>query len=135
MTSLSVNVTDVFLGLLQSTGYSIEVGERLTLVSKAGMDGSGSHRARHQRVDKAKSLEENPHLDPDAYKNYLLTCLCPLELKSAKEDGTETVIWKNSSPNGMSYTRPLSLIRAAESREVIEDEFSGLLQEIDKTKV
>ena len=35
MTSLSVNanVTDVFLGLLQSTGYSIDVGERLTLVS------------------------------------------------------------------------------------------------------
>ena len=54
MTSLSVNanVTDVFLGLLQSTGYSIDMGERLTLVSKAGMDGSGSHRARHQ----AKSL-------------------------------------------------------------------------------
>ena len=99
------------------------------------MDGSGSHRARHQRVDRAKSLEENPHLDPESYKNYLLTCFCPLTLTVVKDNGLEVEIWVNPSPNSMSYTRPLSLIRAAESREVIEKEFSDTLSEISKPKV
>ena len=81
-----------------------------------------------------KSLIENPHLDPDKYKNYLLTCWCPLELKSRKDDGTESIIWVNDSPNSISYTRPLSLMRASKSRDVIEAEFSGLFKDMMETK-
>lgn len=75
-------------------------------------------------------MAENPHLDPDLYKNYLLTCFCPLELAFEREDGTDGVIWKNPHPNSLAYTRPLSLIRTHEERDVIEAEFSDLFSEI-----
>lgn len=115
-------------------GYIPEPNEELHLEAKSGIDGSGNHRARHQMVDSSKSLEENPHLDPNIYKNYLLTCICPLTLSSRKEDGTMTLIWKNSSPNSISFTRPISLIRTCETRTVIEKEFSGLFEEIMNSK-
>ena len=120
--------------MLEVTGYEPAAGETFKLHAKAGMDGSGAHRARHQRINSEKSLEENPHLDPEAYKNYLLTCFCPLSLKTMNSNGVEVEIWVNSSPNSMSYTRPISLIRAAESRDVIEKEFSTKLQEMSKPK-
>ena len=106
-------------------------GEVLDLVSKTGLDGSGSHSIRHQMVDTAKSLDENPHLDPSTYKNYLLACFTPLTLSSKK---TGKIIWSNNTPNGIFYTRPIALIRASESRELIESEFSELLSNIMKTK-
>lgn len=103
-------------------------------MSKSGMDGSGSHRARHQKVDISKSLEENPHLDPELYKNYLLTTLCPLKLSSTNQAGVKTLVWENKSPNSLTMARPLSLIRAAESREVIESEFNDLFAGITDKK-
>ena len=122
--------------MLSTVHYDLGSNEELLLTGKSGMDGSGGggHKARHQLVDAAKSLEENPHLNPDTYKNYLLTCFCPLELSSVNADGSNTVIWKNESPNSITYTRPLSLIRASECRDVIESEFSGLFEEIMSSK-
>ena len=125
----------IYSGLLDISGHTVEQGEVLSLTAKTGLDGSGSHRARHQMVNISRSLEENPHLDPESYKNYLLTCVCPLTLSSIKDDGKVTVIWKNTSPNSIAYTRPLSLIRVSESREVIESEFADILTEIMDTKM
>ena len=106
-------------------------GECLTLTGKTGLDGSGNHRIRHNLINYTKSLEENPHLDPECEKNYLLMCFCPLQLSSIK-GGAKKIIWKNNVPNSISYTRPLSLIRTSENRDVIEKEFSELFQEIMK---
>lgn len=115
------------------SGHNINQGEVLALTSKTGLDGSGSHRARHQMVNIPKSLDENPHLDPEHYKNFLLTCFCPLTLSVIKGQ-SEKVIWENPSPNSIFYTRPISLIRASESREIIEKEFNNLFKEIMDTK-
>ena len=56
--------------LLEVCDHEVEEGEKLSLVSKSGMDGYGLHRARLQMINVFQSLEENPHLDPDLYKNY-----------------------------------------------------------------
>ena len=95
-------VSNTARGLLETTDYEITDAESLKLLAKAGMDGSGSHRAQHQRVNREKSLEENPHIDPEFYKNNM-------SLKGVKDDGIEVEIWANKSPNSMAYTRPLSL--------------------------
>ena len=120
--------------MLDANGHEVERREVLTLVSKTGIDGSGSHRIRHQMADNSKSLEENPHLDPNIYKNYLLTCFTPLTHSYKKVGKPDTVIWNNNNPNSISYTRPISLIRTIESREVIESEFSGLFSKLMNTK-
>ena len=123
-------IEDTVKGLLTVSGYTVKPNEKLTLAGKIGLDGSGNHRVRHQLVDYSKSLEENPHLDPENHKNYLLMCFCPLQLSSMENDGTLQVIWKNNEPNSIAYTRPLTLIRTSENRDVIEKEFSELFSEI-----
>jgi hypothetical protein len=122
-------------GLLEISGPSapvLENGSTLLLRAKTGIDGSGSHAARHQMVEVERSLAENPHLDPKLFKNYLLTCFCPLELSVVQPNGS-TVIWKNDHPNSLHHTRPISLIRAQEDREVIAAEFSPLFDEIQNS--
>ncbi|CAL4131834.1 unnamed protein product, partial [Meganyctiphanes norvegica] len=123
-------IEDTVKGLLSVTEHVVTPSENITLTGKTGIDGSGGHKARHQLVDYTKSLQENPHLDPESYKNYLLMCFCPLQLSTIKKDGTKAVIWENNMPNSISYTRPLSLIRASESRDVIEKEYGGIFSEI-----
>ncbi|CAL4224806.1 unnamed protein product, partial [Meganyctiphanes norvegica] len=86
-------IDDTVQGILKVTAHNVKTGDILELDAKTGIDGSGSHRARHQKVDSAKSLEENPHLNPEIHKNYLLTCFCPLSLYSVK-GGLKTEIWK-----------------------------------------
>ena len=111
---------------LKESNYDVDLEDKLQLKSKSGIDGSGNHKARYQLVDIQKSREENPHLDPYEHKNFILTCFCPLQLSVAKPDGTTHIILCNKSPNSISFTRPISLIRASESRQVIETEFSRL---------
>ena len=119
--------------MLKIKGYTVKAGEILELEAKTGIDGSGSHKIRHQLVDSSKSLEENPYLDPEVFKNYILACCSPLALYSLK-GGVKTEIWKNPTPNSIAYTRPLSLVRAEESREVLENEFAGLFDNIMNIK-
>ena len=46
------------------------------------------------------------------------------------KDGARVVLWENKQPNSLQFTRPISLIRAQEEREVIAEEFSSLFNEI-----
>ncbi|CAL4249225.1 unnamed protein product [Meganyctiphanes norvegica] len=93
----SVNTQNVLCIIRNKvTAHNVKTGDILELDAKTGIDGSRSHRARHQKVDSAKSLEENPHLNPEIHKNYLLTCFCPLLLYSVK-GGLKTEIWKKPS--------------------------------------
>ena len=109
----------------------IEPNDSLYLEAKTGIDGSGCHRARHQLVDLDKSADENPHLNPNAYKNFLLCCVCPLSFTLVKPGKSEKVIlWKNPAPNSINFTRPLCLIRTTETRDVIQQEFDSLFKSI-----
>ena len=103
----------------------IKDGDVLELVAKTGIDGSGCHKVRHQFVNSVLSFDENPHLDPTVYTNYLLCFMAPLFLFHHTPD-REKVLWKNPSPNSIFYARPLSLVRAKESRDVIEKEYDFL---------
>ena len=59
----------------------------IELTAKTGLDGSGCHRARHQRVNYELSMDENPHIDPKMYTNYLLCSMSPLALNLKSNDG------------------------------------------------
>ena len=102
----------------------IKDGDVLELVAKTGIDGSGCHKVRHQFVNSVLSFDENPHLDPTVYTNYLLCSMAPLFL--FHHDSEKVLLWKNPSPNSIFYARPLSLVRAKESRDVIEKEYDFL---------
>ena len=65
----------------------------LQLDAKTGIDGSGSHIVRHQIVNLEKYLDENPHLDPNCYKNYLLCCMTPLALNCFDNSGECIPLW------------------------------------------
>ena len=130
-------IKDTVCGILESMNKETEVGpsDILLLEAKTGIDGSGSHRARHQLVNIEKSLDEKPHLDPTAYKKIILSCVCPLSLRVKKPEQDDTVLlWKNPVPNAISYNRPLCLVRASETREVIESEFDSLFQTITEKR-
>ena len=124
-------VKDTTCGLLDVVGAA-NIGDNTTLelVAKTGIDGSGSHKVRHQIVNTDLSLDENPHLDPSVYTNYLLCCISPLSLNAVSEDG-RALLWKNPQPNSTFYARPLTLVRAAESRTIIEHEFESLFTYIN----
>ena len=126
-------IQDTVSGIIDCTDSTIELSQdvKLYLEAKTGIDGSGSHKARHQLVDIDKSLDENPHLDPTIYKNFLLCCVCPLSLSLVSPGKSEKVlIWKNPVPNSINCNRPLCLIRTNETRPVIEKEFDLLFQSI-----
>ena len=93
-------VKDTTCGLLDVVGAA-NFGDldhaTLELVAKTGIDGSGCHKVRHQIVNTELSLDENPHLDPSVYTNYLLCCVSPLSLNVVSEDG-RVLLWKNPQP-------------------------------------
>lgn len=127
-------IQDTVSGIFECTDSIVELDSNtiLHLEAKTGIDGSGSHRARHQLVNIEKSLDENPHLDPTLYKNFLLCCVCPLSLPLVNPSD-KVLIWKIPCPNSISYTRPLCLVRTNETRYVIEREFDSLFKNIMDT--
>lgn len=129
-------IQDTVEGLVSAMNCKDIIPDRavLELTAKTGIDGSGCHKARHQVINTDLSLDENPHLDPSVYSNYLLCCVAPLFLH-LKTDSERLLLWKNPMPNSISYTRPLSLVRAAESRDVIEKEFESLFSSINNNDV
>ena len=78
---------------------------------------SGSHKVRHQLINKNNAVIETPHLVKEKYNTFLLTCYCPLELSA-----NGTILWSNPVPNSTAYTRPVSLARAVEDRDIISTE-------------
>ena len=64
------------------------------MTGKFGLDGSGTHKIRHQKIDSEKVLDETPHLDPNLAKtSVLLVCWCPILVSQGDE------IWTNPVPN------------------------------------
>ena len=119
--------------MLEITGSFSSVLEHVTklvLSAKTGIDCSGSHAARQQVVDQIRSRAKILHLDSDIVKNYLSTCFCPLTLSKVLKNGLGMVLRENKQPNSLQLTRPISLIRTQEEREVIAETFSPLFNEI-----
>lgn len=97
-----------------------------TVLGKFGVDGSGSHKVRHQLVDADASLLETGHLDHTKTSTFLLSCYVPLEIVDEENKN----VWRNPIPNSTSFARPIFLMRAPENREVLEVELEGPLQHI-----
>ena len=93
------------------------------VTGKFGIDGSGTHKVRHQLVNELLSLLENPHLDPKKTSSFLLSGYCPLKITCLHGD-EENVVWRNPLPNSTVFARPVSLTRCKD-REIIEAEMAG----------
>ena len=104
--------------LLQISNISFS-NNQYTMVGKFGIDGSGSHKIRHQLVDADQVLAETPHLNPLKSSSFLLACYCPLEILDDSD-----VVWSNPIPNSTAYTRPVSLTRAPENRDILTAKFN-----------
>lgn len=83
--------------------------------SKFGLDGSGSHNYRHQLT----SNEE----DDLKGTNYIASFWCPLSIK----DRNGQKIWSNPMPNSIIYARPVTIVKAKETRGSIEEHFKPSL--------
>ena len=95
------------------------------LTGKFGVDGSGSHKIRHQIIDIEKVCDETPHLDSS--DSILLSCYVPLSLTLNDE-----IVWENPLPNSTVYARPVSLTRCKEKRIVLEKELEPILYSIKR---
>ena len=105
-------------------------GAALDLVGKFGVDGSGSHKIRHQLINAALASSETSHLDLDKTNNFLLSCYCPLELRSSEDN---SLLWSNPVPNSTSFARPVTLTRTTEDRDVLAVELEPSFEIIRDT--
>eukprot|EP00112_Aurelia_sp_Birch-Aquarium-sp1_P004598 Seg1522.2 transcript_id=Seg1522.2/GoldUCD/mRNA.D3Y31 product="Major antigen" protein_id=Seg1522.2/GoldUCD/D3Y31 len=132
--SASVDVKDLFDSTLHALLSSEPIGDKLDLLKgdnllqfdvKAGLDGSGSHKKRQQlsgNRDDDSSMSSSDH--------FLGIFMTPMKIFFEAEDGCHTV-WENPTPNSIFYTRPISLVKAKESRQLIAAIFPKLQSDID----
>ena len=84
--------------------------------AKFGIDGSGSHSYRHQV---SSMIDENDLKGT----NYIGSFWCPLFIR----DSHQNLIWTNPVPNSIIYARPVTLVKAKETRESIKEYFQPTL--------
>ena len=114
---------DVTEMIKQTVASLLEINEvspavPIDVKAKFGLDGSGSHQVQHQKVAVAVS-------DTDAEKNessYIGSYWCPLEVRTGDD-----VVWKNPLPNSIIYTRPICIMSAKETREVVKEHFKPFM--------
>jgi hypothetical protein len=123
--SESVKTSCDLVDVISQTVHSLlEVQEEIPVadvkvIAKFGLDGSGSHKIRHQVVDRESS--EDSSSDEEEEKettSYLAAFWCPLHIRC----GDET-LWSNPLPNSILYARPVCLVREKETRESVEQHF------------
>ena len=83
--------------------------------AKFGLDGSGSHQVRHQNVNGEKESEE-------CESSYIGSYWCPLKIRIG-----DVVVWQNPLPNSIVYARPICIMRAKETRDVIKEHFKPFM--------
>ena len=101
----------------------------LVFMVKAGLDGSGSHKKRHQL--------SGDHLDDTisgSSENFLRVFMTPMSIVCNVDDAS-VVLWKNPLPNSIFYTRPIQLFKATETRSVIEQIFPNLQSSMDSLEI
>ena len=92
------------------------------VTAKFGLDGSGNHNYRHQ-------IEggENGAI----CSNYIASFWCPLRI----EDRSGSVVWSNPTPNSTVYARPITLVKAKETRDNIKLYFKDTLSDLKVAEV
>ena len=98
------------------------------LTGKFGVDGSGSHKIRHQLINPEKADDETPHLDPEQLNTIILNCYVPLSLTVGRQ-----TVWENPQPNSTIYARPVSLTRAKEEQSVLRKELVPIFDVIKRS--
>lgn len=94
----------------------------LQLITKWGCD--GSQQARYQQ--KFENIE-------DSDSNIFQSSLVPLQLFTGT-DGGKKIIWQNPTPSSPRYCRPIRILFATESAELIQDEVKYIQNKIDNLK-
>ena len=102
--------------------------EDVKVMAKFGLDGSGSHKIRHQNVDGMSSDGSSSDEDEEEEKetkSYLAGFWCPLEVSCRDE-----TLWSNPVPNSNLYARPVCLVREKENRESVEEHFKPYMDQL-----
>lgn len=95
--------------LLKETYESLKQ-EQIEFLGKWGMDGAGEQQTTRQ----SWSLEEHCDNSDPSDKSVFITCFIPLRLRA----GTN-ILWLNSKPNSVIYSRPISFQFIKETVSVI----------------
>lgn len=97
----------------------------LRVVAKFGLDGSGSHKVRHQKVEGESSDDNSDEEEEEKEtKSYLGGFWCPLHVYHGDE-----MLWTNPFPNSILYARPVCLVREKETRESVEEHFKPYMDQ------
>lgn len=103
--------------------FSEEKLGNLKLICKWGCDGSSGH-----SIYKQKLSEE------DISDGSILFIACvPLQLISENESQTH-VLWKNPRPSSTRFCRPIKIIHARESTDLVQEETGKIQKQIDALK-
>ena len=136
--SASVSITDLYHSTLcnivsseslQSKLNDIANHANLVFMVKAGLDGSGSHKKRHQL-----SGDQLDDTMSGSSENFLGVFMTPMSILCNVGDAS-VVLWKNPLPNSIFYTRPIQLFKAKETRSFIEQIFPNLQSSMDSLEI
>lgn len=110
---LAVQTTKALLNGCSEDLFSSDTNE-LHVLSKFGLDGSGSHKIRHQTADGTSGK----------MTNFIGAFWCPLVIEHNNQE-----IWRNPLPNSIVYARPVCLVREKETRDNLLTHFKPILDE------
>ena len=116
--SIKELITGRVSSLLVNCNWKNSSPSILSVTSKFGLDGSGCHNIRHQKLD-------DDDVPGTLSTNYIAAFWCPLQLKANDE-----VVWENPLPNSTLYCRPVCLMGGKETRENVEDHFKPFMADI-----
>ena len=97
----------------------------VNVVAKFGLDGSGSHKIRHQKVDGNVAVDDTEDEEKET-TSYLGGFWCSLEISSG---GTKLC---NPLPNSNLFARPLCLVREKETRESVATHFKPYMDKLSE---
>ena len=107
--------------------HELQGDAEVIFTAKAGLDGSGSHKKRHQLSD--DSEDDAAIGESDSFLGVFMT---PLQVSLPCTGNVP--LWENPSPNSIFYTRPLKLIKVKESRDFVGSFFPQLQSELDSLR-
>ena len=114
-------ITQTISSLLKVNNMPLD--GNLKVIAKFGLDGSGSHKVRHQIVEGECNGSEEEDMET---KSYLGGFWCPLHIYRGDE-----VLWTNPFPNSILYARPVCLVREKETRESVDDHFKPYMDQLN----
>ncbi|XP_047125292.1 uncharacterized protein LOC124807453 isoform X1 [Hydra vulgaris] len=106
-------------GVVNANDYN-----RVTLIYKAGFDGSSGHSIYQQTCNDNECTR-----NLKSEESLFITCFVPLELSSIVND-KKIILWRNSKPSSTLYCRPLRFKFVEETADLLHSEELTLKNEI-----